>query len=468
MAGILDYGAYIPRLRLTPETRNWAWPATRAVANFDEDAVTIAVAAARDCLRGHNRSEVDRLYFASTTAPYAEKQASSLVATALSLKASALTVDVAHSLRGGTSALRLGLDAVAAGSATTALVAAGDQRLGDPASDIERHGGDAAAALLVGEGEVLAEVIGVHSVVNEILDAWRPDGERTTRVAPDHFRFDFGYYASVQAAVAGLVERTGVAVASIPHVALSAPDARRHREAMQAIGASDSAAPLVGEIGSSGAALGPLELIAALERAEPGEHILVVNYGDGADALLLQAQPALKTRQDATGRTLAAQLSRAAGMDDYLDYLRWRKLFPVTDDGAAPRAAAPSTLYREQEAILRFHGAKCQECDMVQFPAQRVCARCQERDKMDEHPLADLDATLFSYSLDYVARTPDVPLVHGVVDFDGGGRAMMMLTDRRLDEIVIGLPLEPTFRKLSMADGIHNYLWKMMPRRNGH
>src|SRR5438477_11682913 len=122
MAGIVSIGTYIPWLRLGPKTRGWSGRNERAVANFDEDAVTMAVAAIRDCLLDSDRSAVAGLYFASTSAPYAEKLASSIAAVAADLGEEVLTADVAHSTRAGTVALRMGLDAVRAGSLSRVLV----------------------------------------------------------------------------------------------------------------------------------------------------------------------------------------------------------------------------------------------------------------------------------------------------------------------------------------------------------
>ena len=71
---------------------------------------------------------------------------------------------------------------------------------------------------------------------------------------------------------------------------------------------------------------------------------------------------------------------------------------------------------------------------------------------------------MFTYSMDYLAGTTDTPLVIAVVDFDGGGRALCMVTDRELDEIQVGMPVEMSFRKLRVVNGIHNYYWKAVPR----
>src|SRR5512136_2567762 len=122
MAGIASYGAYIPYFRLGRAEIGKAWggsggPGERSVASYDEDSLTMAVAAARDCLKGIDRATVGGLYFASTTAPYREKQSAALIAAVLGLAPEVTTMDFSGSLRSGTNALKAALDAVASGSA---------------------------------------------------------------------------------------------------------------------------------------------------------------------------------------------------------------------------------------------------------------------------------------------------------------------------------------------------------------
>ena len=52
-----------------------------------------------------------------------------------------------------------------------------------------------------------------------------------------------------------------------------------------------------------------------------------------------------------------------------------------------------------------------------------------------------------------------------VVDFDGGGRLPVELTDVDESEVGIGTEVEMVFRRLGTADGIHNYFWKARPVR---
>ena len=111
MAGIASYGAYIPLYRLDRAEITKAWggqfpvPGEKAVASYDEDSITMAYAAAADCLTGIDRKKVGGLYFASTTSPYKEKQASTTIAGALALGTEIRTADFSGSLRAGTIAL---------------------------------------------------------------------------------------------------------------------------------------------------------------------------------------------------------------------------------------------------------------------------------------------------------------------------------------------------------------------------
>ena len=112
MVGITSYGAYVPLYRLSREVIARGARGEKAICNFDEDSITMAAAAAIDCLTGIDRETVDGLYFATTTAPYKEKLGAAIVAMAADLKGEALTADFANSLRAGTSAFRSALDAV--------------------------------------------------------------------------------------------------------------------------------------------------------------------------------------------------------------------------------------------------------------------------------------------------------------------------------------------------------------------
>src|SRR5450756_2974860 len=121
MVGIRSYGGYVPRYRLNKMVIFWSmgWlnPANilnaqgeKAVANFDEDAVTMATAAAQDCVAGFDRADIGGVYFATTTASYKERLCANLIAGALAASESVRTVDFGNGLKAGTGALMAALD----------------------------------------------------------------------------------------------------------------------------------------------------------------------------------------------------------------------------------------------------------------------------------------------------------------------------------------------------------------------
>ena len=71
MAGIASYGAYIPMYRISLSAlgggKHSEGGPERAVAFYDEDSLTMAAAAAIDCLKGVDRAENEAHYFASNT-----------------------------------------------------------------------------------------------------------------------------------------------------------------------------------------------------------------------------------------------------------------------------------------------------------------------------------------------------------------------------------------------------------------
>ena len=151
----VSYGAYIPFYRLSREEIGRAWDVCtiggeKAVANYDEDSLTMAVAAGLDCIRGCDQSNIGGLYFATTTSPYKEKQVATTAALAIDLPKEIRTADFTDSLRAGTNAFGSAIDTIKGGTTNNTLVIAADCRLGAPKGQYEQLFGDGAAAILVG------------------------------------------------------------------------------------------------------------------------------------------------------------------------------------------------------------------------------------------------------------------------------------------------------------------------------
>ncbi len=467
LAGIAAFGGYVPRYRLGPGTEGWNSSQERSIANFDEDSVTMAVAAGVDCLRGQDRQAIDGLVFASTTPPYAEKQCAALIATALDLRRDIFSADVTDALRAGTTGLKSALDSVAAGSAEKVLVIASDNRPAAPRGDAEGKLGDGAAALLVSRDGAIASLEGHYSITENMLDSWRSVGDPFVRSWEDRFANEEGLERILGEAISGFFRKQGIGPKDVAKVALYATDGPRHNRLIKTAGFSPDQVqdPLFGRLGNTGAAFPLMLLVAALETAGPGQLLLTVSYGDGSDVLGFRTTEAISRLGPRMGVT--GYLEEKQHISSYEAYARWRDMW-VSDAAArrpAPTSPSVTALWRESDKNLRLYGSSCNRCGYVQYPPQRVCVNCQARDDSGPVRLSDRPATVFTYSMDYLASTADSPLVVSVVDFEGGGRMLCMMTDRELDEVQIGMPVEMSFRKLRVTNGIHNYYWKAIPQR---
>lgn len=469
MVGITSYGAYLPFYRLGEGTVGWNAPRIeKAIANFDEDSVTMAASAAINCLNGLDRQTIDGLYLATTTAPYLEKQGAAIVAEAADLRTDIFTADFANTIRAGTLALRAAMDSVSAGSAKQVLVTAADLRVPQPRSEFEPVLGDGAAAVTVGKENVLAEIEDSFTISSEILDIWRAAGDTFVRSAEDRFIGEEGYLKILPQAVKCLLEKCKLTPGDFAKAVVYAPDARRHREVVAKLGFDPKTQvqdPLFNKVGNIGAGFALLMLVAVLEDAKPGERILFANYGDGADAFILRVTGEIK--KNGVRRRVKDYLNSKKIIPDYLTYARWRALLDVAPAVRRPSLDPPSpiALYRERNQNIRLYGVKCKNCGYQQYPPQRICTKCHTKDQFEPVRFADQRATLFTYSLDYLGPTLDPPLVICFINFEGGGRMQSMMTDRIVEEVKIGMPLEMSFRKLHTVGGIHNYYWKCIPVR---
>jgi 3-hydroxy-3-methylglutaryl CoA synthase/uncharacterized OB-fold protein len=429
----------------------------------------MAVAAARDCLTGVDRASVGGLYFASTTAPYKEKQSAALVAAVLGLPPEAVTMDFSGSLRSGTNALKAALDAVTAGCVHSILVCAAETRVGYPSGPGEMNFGDGAAALLVAASGTIAEVTSFDTRYHEIQDTWRSDRDTFVRAAEDRFAMEEGYIGVMLQSVSAALAKYGLAPEDIAQVALNSPNTRQLRSVTQRLRFDEKTQvkdALHASVGDTGCAASLMSLVAALERAASGEKILLACYGNGCDVAILETTEQLGSLGARLG--VRGHIASKSLMRNYEQYLRWRELIELQAPARPPleiRTPSPAAQWREVPWEMRLTGTKCRVCATPQYPPQRVCVTCHTKDEMDPYNFQDVPAKVFSFSHDYVMQTVDPPVTVTFVDFEGGGRIMCDMTDRDPAAVEVGLPLEMTFRRLYYVGGIYNYWWKCQPRR---
>ena len=473
MAGITSYGAYIPLIRLARAEIAKAWsgrglPGEKAVANYDEDAVTMAVAAAIDCTKGLDRNQIDGVYFASTSAPYIEKQSAALIAQVLNLDNRVSTMDFGGSLRSGTNALRAALDAVNSGSANNILVCAADVRPAYPKGDKEFSFGDGAAAIMVGKDNVIAEIEGVFTQYNELMDVWRSDHERYVNSWESTFIYSKGYAPVIAKTVAGALEKYNLKPEEFKAVAFNSPNSRQLGSAVRMAGfdvktqVNDILNPSVGDTGS---AMALMALVAELEEAGAGDRLLLANYGDGCDVLIIKATSKLA---DITGRRgIKKHLASKQMISNYNRYLLWRGEVNTEPPRRVPlERPSPAALLRDNKGGLGFFGVKCTNCGTVQYPAQRICMKCKSKDQFEDHCFADKPGKVSAFSHDSLGVSLDPPITGATIDFEGGGRIKLDMTDRDPKAVTVGMSVEMTFRKLRYVNGVYDYWWKCRPQRS--
>src|SRR3954447_3098811 len=310
MRGIVGWGVHLPyrrldRTQIAPVAGGGGGKGTRTIASYDEDTTTMAVAAARAAVRDVDEP-VRGVWLATTSPTYVDKTNATAVHAALRLDRTTPAFDAAGSVRSATGALFAAL----AGRCGV-LVVASDVRVGRPGGPDESAGADAAAAVLVGDGDaapVLAEVVGVASVTEEFLDRWRVPGDAASRVWEERFG-ETKYVPLGLGAVKTALGQAGVEADTVDALVV----AGLHERACAAVAKKSGVAPdrivdrLALSVGNPGAAQPLLLLSAALEKARPGQTIVLLVLADGADALVLRTTDALASYRP--GATVDAQVA---------------------------------------------------------------------------------------------------------------------------------------------------------------
>lgn len=472
--GIKYAGAYVPaaRLRRTAIAEAHAWATqglkdlakgTRSYANWDEDSLTMAVEAAKACLAALPAATFDRLCFASTTAPFEDRANTALIVDALNVDGGLSTLESGGSLRAGTSALMQALET--AGRST--LVVAADQRPTKPASPQEIKYGDGAAALMVGEGPLIARYLGGASLSVDFVDHYRTDQSETDYVVEERWLRDEGLARILPRVISSTLAAAGVAAAAIDIVV--APLAPRMIVKVLAgagLKGATLADTLFDDVGDTGAAHPLLMLTQALSTAVPGQKILLLGIGQGADGLIFETTE----RVGEFARTLALPGDRRVD-DNYLRFLSFTGQLKLDWGIRSERdnRTSLSTFYRKRHAVTGFVGGRCSACGTPQFPRARLCVNCGAVDAQEDYSFAGSIGQVKTFTEDFQAYTPSPPLTYGNVSFSEGGNLFMELTDCPPGSVTVGMPVRMVFRIKDMDErrGFRRYFWKAVAAGEG-
>ena len=443
---------------------------TRAVASHDEDTSTLGVEAARLALRSSPNLEPGALWFATSTPAYLDKTNATVLHAALRQPSTVPAFDFGGALRSGAGALQSALT-----NSGVVMVVSADTRNGLATSGDESIGGDAGAAIVIGDdgasGDVIAEWLGSGSATDEFLDRWRIPGEQRSKLWEERFG-ETRYVALGREAWERALKDAGLAGNEVDQLIITGMHSRANKALVRHLGVRDGAVrdDLAATVGQSGTAHPGLLLAAALEEEAgrftdigAGRVIALVHLADGADVFLFRTTRALGSYQPA--RTVAAQVADGAPVP-YGKFLSWRNMVDIEPPRRPePQRVSSSAAWRSEAWKFGFVGSRDRTSGAVHMPPARVSMKGGATDDMEPLPMADAKGTVVTFTVDRMVYSPSPPVIFAVVDFDGGGRFPVELTDVDDGALAIGDRVEMTFRRLFTADGIHDYFWKAKPIR---
>lgn len=345
-AGVVSWGAYIPRYRVRTEEVARIWgddPARivdvylvyeKSVEAFDEDAVTIAAEAARRALkRGSiDPKKIGAVYVGTESKPYAVKPISSILIDALGLSNNVYAVDMEFACKAGSDGLTAAMGLVEAGRIEYGLAVGTDTSQGEPGEHLEYSASSGGVALVLGRRDVAAELEAMYSFVSDTPDFWRREGSPYP-MHGEGFTGEPAYFRHVVNAARGIMEKYGYRPDDFAYVVFHQPNGRFPVRAASMLNIPmDKVKPgiVVTHIGNTYNASALMGFARVLEHAKPGDKILLVPFGSGAgsNAYVFAVTDLVKERQAAQVPTVDDMLKDKVYVD-YSQYLKMRKMIKL-------------------------------------------------------------------------------------------------------------------------------------------
>jgi hydroxymethylglutaryl-CoA synthase len=298
MAGIVGWGAHLPRYRIKVEEIARIWGASaeaykkglnvqeKSVPAPDTDSVTLSVTAARRALAraGVKGADVGACYVGSESHPYAVKPSGTIVAEAIGATPNCRCADFEFACKAGTEGMAVALSMVDSGMVAYALGIGADTSQGAPGDALEYTASAGAAAFLMGRERVVAECEHLFSFMTDTADFWR----REHQYYPQHagrFTGEPAYFKHVAGATKGILEKSGHKPSDFAFCVFHQPNGKFPTTAAKQLGFKPEQwkqgllCPLLGNTYSGSS---PMGLSAILDVAKPGDLILHVSYGSGS------------------------------------------------------------------------------------------------------------------------------------------------------------------------------------------
>lgn len=339
-AGIVSYGAYVPRYRILPETIGNVWGVDgkgmgkglyinqKSVPSPDEDVVTIATEAARNMMARVpevDPKDIGAVYIGSESHPYAVKPTSTIVAEAIDATPAMTAADLEFACKAGTAAIQICLGMVSSGMIKYGVAIGADTSQGAPGDALEYSASAGGAAYLIGTERIIAKVNKTLSFTTDTPDFWRREGQPY----PKHggrFTGEPAYFRHITSAAKMLLEAMGTKPEDYKFAVFHQPNGKFPTRVAAQLGFTPEQIErglLTPNIGNTYSGAVPLGLSAILDIAEPGDRIFVVSYGSGAgsDAFDITVTDEIKNYR----RENAPVMDKILENPIYLDYATYAK-----------------------------------------------------------------------------------------------------------------------------------------------
>ncbi|MBI2621347.1 MAG: hydroxymethylglutaryl-CoA synthase [Candidatus Levybacteria bacterium] len=319
MAGIVSYGAYIPkyRIKLSEIVKVWQKDEEeiigglkvleKSVPGVDEDAVTIGIEAGKRALEmaGLAPSKIGCVYFGSESHPYAVNPSSSIAAEYLGIGPNYFAADLEFACKAATAGMQVANALIESNKIKYGLAIGADTAQGKPHDALEYTAAGGGVAIILGKGrEVIAEILDTSSVTSDTPDFWRRDGMRY----PSHFgRFtgEPAYFMHIVSEGKKLLEKSKIKPQDFAYAVFHMPNGKFPRVAAKKLGFTpEQIAPglVVNRIGNPYSASSLMGLAKVLDIAKPGQRIFFVSYGSGAgsDGFIFETTKNIVSKQKKT------------------------------------------------------------------------------------------------------------------------------------------------------------------------
>jgi hydroxymethylglutaryl-CoA synthase len=341
MAGIIGYGAYIPRNRIKVEEIAKIWGADapsykrglgleeKSVPGPDQDTITMSVEAARKAVKraGIDPKDIGAAYVGSESHPYAVKPSATILAEALGATPEIHSASFEFACKAGSEAMFVCLCQVESGRIRYGLAVGADTSQGAPGDALEYSAAAGAAAFIFGKDEVVAEVNETCSYMTDTPDFWRREYMHYPRHA-GRFTGEPAYFRHVLGAARGIMAKAGMKPQDFTHAVFHQPNGKFPLNAARQLGLTREQVEvgrLVPRLGNTYSGSSPLGLTAILDVARPNDRILMVSYGSGAgsDAFIFTVTDRIEeVRHRAT--TTRDMLDKNKVFLDYGTYTKYR------------------------------------------------------------------------------------------------------------------------------------------------